>query len=211
MVSFKTTYATTVLKTTDSDPVFVDFEAFQHGGEDFKLKEICILDSAVPFQPIHMIFTPMTPWKSLTEEQKRTYAFQTRHVHHLEYEEGEREYCQQCVWRRLSSTIPNLSQRVFLVFGLQKYTFLKKEFPQLRWMQYTSLDAVKNLPHLPINVLCGYSRHGEHCAVLKCYRLFHHLSIQCRAEVKMETQQEEEMDNKKKEAMTQSSNFNTYV
>ena len=45
--------------------IFIDFEAFQHGNEDFMIKELCILDENVPLKPLTFVFKPTKPWDIL--------------------------------------------------------------------------------------------------------------------------------------------------
>ena len=62
-----------ILKTMS--PYFIDFEAFQHGDEDFILKELVVLNVDRPLHPLYFLFKPMCQWNSLDPAKKVTYCY----------------------------------------------------------------------------------------------------------------------------------------
>ena len=156
-------------------PCFVDFEAFQHGAESFKIKELCILDVKRLQQPLHMIFYPHVSWQRLNLRRRRTYAYQTNRLHHLLWDEGCSRYCRSCILFLIQHLFPDWSNEIFYVMGSQKLQFLQREFPQLQWMEYNA--TLSELPQLCPHSSCTYRNHGERCALLKCYRLYYHYML----------------------------------
>ena len=154
--------------------IFVDFEAFQHGAsEQFKLKELCILSADRPLTPIYFLFRGSPAWELLKEDQRMTYAYQSRHIHHLEYSEGVVQFCKSCVARTIKTAFPDWINSIFYVMGKQKMDFLKSKFPMFNWTEYNGV-TMNTLPTLPHNITCLHRPHGDHCACLKCYKLYHH-------------------------------------
>lgn len=154
-----------------SSPCYIDFEAFQHGEESYKIKELCVLSSTNLLFPIHMIFRPHKKWDRLSMEQKQTYAYQTNHHHHILWNEGWMRYCRRCVFAIIEYCIPDCRRQTFYVMGGQKLRFLQNEFPQLHFVE---MDVTFNhLPQLP-HSMCHYRNHGDRCAFLKCYKLYYH-------------------------------------
>lgn len=161
MVGIKTSY-------------FIDFEAFQHGEERFRIKELCIISETKPLLPFHKVFYPSKPWKQLSVERQKSYSFQTRHLHRLTYDEGEKQYCRNCIYKRIKQRFPGCkTSGVFFVLGKQKLDFLSSEFPKLHFQQYDSAETVKSLRRISLPLKCSYADHGNHCAMLKCFRLYH--------------------------------------
>lgn len=155
--------------------VFIDFEAFQHGSEDFMIKELCILDVNTPLKPLTFLYKPSKPWDLLKSAHKRTYAYQEHHLHRLSWNEGSKSYCTNCLMRHIKKAIPLYEDANFYVLGKQKADFLRKELPNLNIIEYSFVDSYKDLPHVPTHLTCTYRYHSkEHCAVLKCYRLMLH-------------------------------------
>jgi len=156
--------------------VFIDFEAFQHGDESFIIKELCVLDVRQPLKPIHFVFKAPTPWSCLSSHKRHTYTYQEKNLHHLSWHEGkEKRYCSNCLERRIQHEVEHQHpEPLFYVLGEQKAEFLKKEFPSLHIVTYphTYKDLnVREITHL----VCPYRDHStEHCALLKCYRLYSH-------------------------------------
>lgn len=158
---------------------FIDFEAFQHGDEDFCIKEMCILSVEKPLKPLYMLFKPTKSWNDLSPLQQRTYVYQEHRLHHLSWNEGLRRYCNHCVFRDLEKEIPTCTLATFYVLGDQKTEFLRNQLPLLNIVQYDHVTSYKELPNAPSHLTCLYRHHSkEHCAVLKCYRLYlHYLSL----------------------------------
>jgi hypothetical protein len=155
---------------------FIDFEAFQHGEESFQVKELCVLDAAKPLNPLYLLFKPPMSWSDLNHEQKRTYAYQEHNLHHIAWNEGRDErYCGSCLKHRIMKEFPLAAspESVCYVLGNQKADFLQDELPELNIMEYVYACAYKDLPHAPNHLTCIYRNHSrEHCATLKCYRMY---------------------------------------
>ena len=155
--------------------IFIDFEAFQHGNEDFMIKELCILDENAPLKPLTFVFKPTKPWDILKSSQKRTYAYQEHQLHHLAWSEGSKSYCTSCLERNIKRAIPLYRDANCYVLGKQKADFLRRELPMLNIIEYSFVDSYKDLPHAPAHLSSTYRHYGkEHCAVLKCYSLMLH-------------------------------------
>lgn len=158
-----------------STTLFIDFESFQHGDEDFQLKELCILDSSAPLKPISYVFKPSKKWEALNKQQQRTYAYLEHHLHHLSWCEGVKRYCSSCVERHIKAAVPSYETARFYVLGKQKADFLRRELPMFDIVEYSFAESYKDIPRAPPHVCCTYRNHSkEHCAVLKCYRLYSH-------------------------------------
>jgi len=155
--------------------IFIDFEGFQHGKEDFMIKELCILDENASLKPLTFLFKPMKPWDELKSSQRRTYAYQEHRLHHLTWSEGSKSYCTSCLERNIKKAIPLYEQAICYVMGKQKADFLRRELPMLNIIEYSLANCYKDLPNAPVHLCCTYRNHSkEHCAVLKCYRLMLH-------------------------------------
>ena len=166
--------STSTTTTRTMGAIFVDFEAFQHGAtERFKLKELCVLSSDRPLTPLYFLFRASPPWEKLDVEQQKTYAYQSRHLHHLEYSEGVASFCKSCVARMIKAAFPEWQTCIFYVMGAQKMDYLRHKFPMFNWCEYNGV-TVNTLPTLPHNITCLHRPHGDHCACLKCYKLYHH-------------------------------------
>ena len=154
-------------------PYFIDFEAFQHGEEHYRIKELCILDVDRPLSPLYFIFAADKSWDALRISQQKTYSFQSRHIHGLGYDEGVTLYCSSCVARLMKQTFPNCLNGIFYVMGLQKMNFLITQFPKFNFCEYHVTFNI--LPQIAHNISCLHRNHSaEHCACLKCYRLYQH-------------------------------------
>jgi hypothetical protein len=153
-------------------PFFIDFEAFQHGNERYMIKELCILSTNYANRPMYMLFRPSNQWHKLSMTHKQTYAYQTNHLHHIQWNEGFMRYCRKCIFSIINTSFPNCRSETFYVMGAQKQQFLKREFPQLHFVNYNV--TFTQLPRLCGNSHCLYRNHGEHCAFLKCYQLYYH-------------------------------------
>ena len=172
---------------------FLDFEAFQHGDEDYQIKELCVMDAANPLRIMSYIFAPPSRWDLLTSEQKATYRFQKERLHRLSWHEGFMRYCNQCVQRDISIWVAaagaySLNDSLFYTIGEQKAEFLNRQFPNLNIMCYPV--ELKRLPPVSSHMRCIYREHGRlrrradhhhhradekiHCAMLKCYKMYLH-------------------------------------
>jgi len=153
---------------------FLDIECFQHGSEEMIIKELSVLDITRPFEVLSMVFQSNKPWSSLSEEQKRTYSYQTRRLHHLHWKEGEQLYSRDNVAEQLATAFPLITERNVFVIGCQKAVFLRKEFNMLNIVEF-NCERIKDLIKVPDHIVCTYRNHGrDHCAVLKCYRMYLH-------------------------------------
>jgi len=153
-------------------PYIIDFEAFQHGDEQFKIKELCVLDVDRPLAPLYVLYEADRSWDSLTSSEQKTYSYQRRHVHHLGWEEGDRRYCPVCLMHYIMVDFPQCRNSIFYVMGEQKLKFLQQQLPKLNFCEYNIV--FEQLPPIAHNISCFHRNHGEHCACLKCYRLYTH-------------------------------------
>lgn len=153
----------------------MDFEAFQHGNSKFHIKELCVMNVDKPLVPLYYIFKPHKAWQLLDKAQQKTYSYQQNHLHRLYWEEGQTRYCRRCIQQHIKDVFPDWASSIFYVVGgEQKVSFLTDEFPDIPFVEY-NLSALNQLPSLPNNnVSCLYRTHGEHCALLKCLRLYTH-------------------------------------
>jgi hypothetical protein len=157
--------------------LFIDFEAFQHGSENFLMKELCLLDSNSPLRPLYFLFKPSKVWNELSKEQQRTYAYQEHRIHHLSWSEGYTQYCSHCVEYEIKKAFPLITgiKSICYVLGRQKADFLRRELPMLNIQEYEYAKTYKDLPQVPAHLTCTYRHHSrEHCAVLKTYQLYAH-------------------------------------
>ena len=169
-------------------PFFIDFEACGGGGDgEFVIKELCIMDCTRPLDPIHFIYQPTIPWRCLTDAQRRTCIYLTKHYHKLAYSEGRADgsyFCAACIERQLDDKFPSQWRNELfyvmdgMVDGGPKYKFLHRKLPKLRLVNYhISLKRLTPLPQSQM-LTCPHRNHGSHCAYLKCCRLvyeFHRL------------------------------------
>lgn len=159
-------------------PFFIDIEGFQHGQGKFKIKELCIVDADYPLEPLYFLFKPNKPWQDLTDAQRTTYSYETRHLHHITWSEGrDPPFCRQCVWQGVKNHLRLYENAIFYVLGSQKLRVLQTHFPKLRLCEYNA--TLKTLPNTPNHIGCvgGRMHDKEHCACLKCYRLYLHYLI----------------------------------
>ena len=155
-------------------PYFIDFEAFQYQSH-YTMKELCIIDVDKPFSPLYFLFGPSTKWQDLEHERQRQHEYQTREIHHIEWNEGVTRNCPKCVMYHIKQWFPLWSSGIFYVMDRhngQKMKFLKEKLPQLNIVNYNM--TFNNLPMISGNIACIYREHGEHCAYLKCVRLCSH-------------------------------------
>lgn len=162
--------------------LFADFEAFQHGDEPYRIKELCILSADRPLKPLYFLFRAYKPWDKLTPEQQRTYSYVERKLHHLAWGEGNTRYCANCITHYVEKSLLHTAaagemDHVCYVLGKQKADFLQRELPTLNIVEY-NFTSLKQLPDAALHLTCCYraDHSREHCAVLKCYRLLSHYS-----------------------------------
>ena len=166
--------AATSTRLLTMSTIFVDFEAFQHGTtERYKLKELCLLSADRPLTPLYFLFRGWPTWELLNDDQKRTYSYQSNHIHHLEYTEGVVIFCKCCIARAIKIAFPEWVNSVFYVMGSQKYDWLRRKFPMFNWCEYNGV-TLNTLPIIPHNISCLHRPHGDHCACLKCFKLYQH-------------------------------------
>ena len=72
---------------------FIDFEAFQHGGVDFIIKELCIIDVAKPMKQLYYLYLLPCDWDTLTHDQRRTYNYAYGALHKLGWDEEYMCFC----------------------------------------------------------------------------------------------------------------------
>jgi len=162
----------------------IDFQAFQHGTEDYTVKEMCIIDVSKPTRPFHTLYLPPCCWYELSREQKRTYYYQTRSLHKLNWDEGYTKFCRECLQRDMErwlfgSSNPVLS--VFYVMGQQKKEYLQRLLPHYNFVNYQdafNVNSWADLPEAPPTARCPHRDHGDYCSVKKCYSMYwHYLTI----------------------------------
>jgi len=168
---------------------FIDFEAFQHGkDEDFIIKELAIIDSNNPLRSACYVFLPHCSWESLSAEHRRTYNYLERRLHRLTWNEGTLRYCTRCLQNDIAYffTGSSVDKAIFYTMGEQKAEFLRREFPHMHIEDYGNAFVsninrknenltIKKLPRAPQHISCTYRNHSrEHCALLKCYRMYMH-------------------------------------
>ena len=110
---------------------------------------------------------------------KKTFKSETKHHHHLHWQEGETLFCKSCIMRHISNAFPSWDLGVFYVMEKQaggpKVQLLKTIFPLLTIVNYSV--SFNSLPNISNINKCIYRSHGEHCAYLKCMRLIEHYRI----------------------------------
>lgn len=134
------------------------------------------MDASNPLRCYTYVFVAPRCWQSLSRQQRFTYNYATHRLHGLTWYEGYARYCTECLNRDMVRFFKP-SENIFYAIGQQKTEFLRRQFPGLLIMDYGALNNVvlKDLPPAPPHVTCNYRKHSrEHCAVLKCYRLYLH-------------------------------------
>jgi len=155
---------------------FIDFEAFQHKNEDFRIKELCVLIAEKPFHPLHYVFKNDKSWSQLSQAKRRTYKYQEKQLHHLTWTEAAspfRHWCAHCIKIELES----LGPLKCYVLGKQKADYLRSVLssPLINIVEYEYTDSYKTLSPAPSHLVCTYRDHSrEHCALLKCYQMMFH-------------------------------------
>ena len=155
-------------------PSFIDFEAFQEHDGKYIIKELCIVDCSQPLRPLYYMFHAPFAWDRLTEATKKTNEYITRNLHGIAWEDGNCRFCPNCIYYDICVTFPSdYENGIFYMIGdEQKVNHLKSLFPKLKLVAYNI--TFTELPHIPHNIHCLYKSHGEHCSVLKCYKLLQH-------------------------------------
>ena len=158
------------------DVYFIDFEAYQHGDEDFHIKELCIMSADNPLKFSAYIFNHSCHWDHLSVDQRKTYRFQYKKLHQIAWNEGDTIYSAWWLQREIELKYV-FGPTVFYVLGHQKAKYLQQQLPRLTILDYSVQYNVllMDLPAPPSYVKCVYREHARnHCAVLKCYRLCLH-------------------------------------
>jgi hypothetical protein len=153
---------------------FIDFEAFQYGrGGEYKIKELCILDAGRPYNYLYYLFRQDMTWSAISPEEQRNYNYQTRCIHRLHWEEGHSVFCRECIMRHIMARFELEESRFYVMDSPKgaKIGYLRAQFPQLNFVAY---GGVKFATLPKTSVQCPYRIHGEHCAYLKCCRLYEH-------------------------------------
>lgn len=168
---------------------FADFEAFQHGQQKFQLVEMCVLEikhSSNKARPLVMLFSQCKPWNVLTHSERRTYAYQTRKLHKLPWKYNNKVanndestcFSPTKVFQTIDNVFhPRPKKDIFLVFGEQKLSFFRENFPMYNWVQYTQINSFHELSiNDPIlkNILQGEFHDKDHCSLFKCIKLASH-------------------------------------
>ena len=160
----------------------VDFQGFQHGFEDFIIKELCIIDVSKPARPLHTLYLPPRCWNQLSRQQKRTYYYQTRRLHQIGWDEGYVRFCKECLQRDMERwlfTKNNSSMSVFYVMGQQKAAILQRLLPDYKIVNYQEAFNVKScndMPKAPSYARCAHREHGDYCAVKRCFSMYIHFT-----------------------------------
>lgn len=155
-------------------PLFIAVEGFKTrgGGDEFKIKELCILDANKPLAPLYFTFKFTRQWCSLKDADKTFFHTQTRDRHQLIWDEGESRFCPSCVEFHIRQSFPAYKSQIFymLACGLVEIDFVRMKLPMLNIMLYDTPQY--SLPSLAHNILCPYREHGYFCAYLTCMRLY---------------------------------------
>lgn len=164
------------MNSSNTNTLYIDFEAFQHGNGSYELKELCIFQG--PYSYMYFIFRPNTDWLlDYDDEARRTFAHLSRRLHRLHWEEGHARYCNSCVFHHITHRFTNWHNAVFIVLDRAsgpKITFLRQEFPQLNIVHAYNL-TFNTLPDSE-GMTCPYRNHGKHCAFIKCCQLHKHFN-----------------------------------
>ena len=157
---------------------FMDFEAFQHGKEDYTVKELALRKVNYPYTCVSYVFRAQKPWSSLSPCQQRTYAYQEHKLHGLAWNEGEDNFCGECLLRQFKREFPRIANKnsIIYILGPEKTSYLQKFFPSLNIIMYKNV-TLKDLPQASLFICCHYRNHSRiHCAVIKTFRLSLHYS-----------------------------------
>ena len=130
------------------------------------------MDVDRPLQPLYFLFKGHKKWETLTSGEQQTYSYQRRYLHRIGWEEGFSRYCRKCVWYHIKEYFSHIRNSIVYVMGEQKMRFLQQEFSTLNFCEYNVTFPL--LPQIAPNIACFYRDHGEHCACLKCFRLYTH-------------------------------------
>lgn len=159
-----------------SGPYFIEFEAFRHGVEDYKIKELCIMEFNHHLRPLYYLFESEGAWNDLTAPQQTSYQYLTDQFHLLSWHEGGVRYCPKCIMHHIKTMFPGWQSGIFYVMETEsngpKVKYMKKAFPKLNIVNY--IATLNTLPCISPNIVCHLRDHGIHCAYLKCLRLLEH-------------------------------------
>jgi hypothetical protein len=149
---------------------FIEFEGFQiRKGQHWIIKELCVLDERNYLSPLYYLFESDFPFNELTQDEKIQVGYVTGHIHGINWNEGSTRFCASCVQRQIIESFG--SDLEFYTMGEQKVALLTNLFPKLRFCHVGDERSFKTLPSLMPHITCLHRKHGEHCAVRKCYRL----------------------------------------
>ena len=142
--------------------VVVELEGFQLSPYDFIVKELAFYVVGYDYHGC-WTFLPPFPWKELSDKNKKTAAWLTRHCHSLRWENGDLPYSSL----ELILTSLLTSYNTIYTKGLEKTVFLERKtgrkilnLNDLNCPKVTSLESlpVKCPIHMP---------HFKHCALVK--------------------------------------------
>ena len=154
----------------------MDFEAYQHGDEEFNIKELCIMSADNSLKYSAYVFHQSYNWEDLTTDQRNTYRYQFKKLHQIAWNEGDTVYSSSWLQQEIESKYV-FGPTLFYVLGHQKAKFLQQQLPHLTILDYSVQYNVllKDLPEAPNYIKCVYRNHSRnHCAILKCFRLCLH-------------------------------------
>ena len=147
---------------------FIELEGFQVG-KRWIIKELCVLDERNFLNPLYYLFESGIAFQELTKEEQLQVGYVTGHVHGINWNEGGTRFCASCVQRQIIESFGGDLE--FYTMGEQKVKLLTNLFPKLRFCHFGDCTSFKSLPSLMPHITCLHRKHGEHCAVRKCYRL----------------------------------------
>jgi hypothetical protein len=149
---------------------FIEIEGFQVRKGQYHIKELVILSSTKPLEPIYYLFKEPFPESYLSAEEEACAKYATRNLHALQWSEGKTHFCVDCI----TSTIQEkFDSSTYFCLGENKCAMLSQMFPQLDIQPYC-YTTFKKLPPLSRHIRCLHRDHGEHCALRKVYRLMLH-------------------------------------
>jgi hypothetical protein len=150
---------------------FIEIEGFQVK-KQYYIKELVILSSTKPLEPIYYIFKAPFPESYLTIEENVCTKYVTQNLHKLQWSEGVTQFCADCISNVIQAKFTDST--TYFCLGENKCAMLAKMFPRLDIQPYC-YSTFKELPPLAGHIRCLHRDHGEHCALRKTYRiLLHH-------------------------------------
>lgn len=136
----------------------IDFEGFQFSSSYFIVKELAFY--AGPHFSGAVTFQPPFPVDNLSVQQKRTCAWVTRNLHHIDWHEGQLPYF---YFKTVLCFLFQLFPRIY-VKGLQKKKFL--EF--LSGRECFDLEELNCPKNVSAHVMClVHISNFQHCALAK--------------------------------------------